>query len=166
MKRDLPPRMHWKDGGFYYVRGNKWTHLGGDRLSANARYSRIEHGLDAGGNGGPAWLSMERYMPQVFHTARKNARTREISFVLTRIEYDVIVKRAAGLCEVTGIPFQLAIRPGSQRRPWAPSLDRISAADHYHDANCRLVCGIVNAAMSDWGEDVFWNLVRRAKRKL
>src|ERR1051326_8122893 len=127
MKRELPKRLHFKDGGYYYVRLNRWTHVGGNLDQALTNYRRIEHGLRINKRWLPAWFDMERYIAQTFWRARRNARNRAIPFDLTRAEFDEIAKRAAGKCEVTGITFELRVRPGSERRPFAPSLDRIDA---------------------------------------
>lgn len=165
MKRDLPPRLYFKDGGYYYVRQNKWTHLGGDLESATVRYRSIEHNLALDADWVPAWAEMRTYLRETFRSAKRNAKTRGIPFNLTREEFETLVARAGNQCEVTGITFQLRIRPGSERRPFAPSLDRIKASQPYSAINCRLVCGIVNTALSDWGDAVFWKMVRAAKRK-
>lgn len=100
-------------------------------------------------------VEMRRYMSEAYRRARKNAVTRQIEFRLTRGEYADIVARAGGHCEVSGIGFDLQLRPRALRRPYAPSLDRIKAHQPYIAGNCRLVCGLVNAAMSDWGEEPF-----------
>jgi hypothetical protein len=110
-------------------------------------------------------VELQRYLKQTYWTARKNAKGREIKFLLSKEEYEQIVRRANGQCEVTGITFELRVRPGSWRRPFAPSLDRIESSGIYEASNCRLICGIVNAAMSDWGDDCFWKMVLAAKRK-
>lgn len=160
--------MHFRDNAYYYVlcrnKTQKWIHIGYDMDAAYSRYMQIEHGVSADGKGAPKWISIDTYLPTAFWSARKNARNRGIEFELTRDEFDAICRRADGKCEVTQIPFNLIVRPNSLRRPWAPSLDRIDASKHYEATNCRLVCGIVNAAMSDWGEATFWSLVKKAKR--
>lgn len=61
--------------------------------------------------------------------------------------------RAAGACEVTGIPFSLD-RGESGRRPYAPSLDRRDSSGGYTSENCRLVCVAVNVAMNEWGAEL------------
>jgi hypothetical protein len=162
--RDLPPRLHFKDGGYYYVKNNKWTHMGGDLKSATVRYRAMEHNLSINEDWRPAWAGMNTYIRQVLCSAKKNARTRGIPFELTSAEFNQIAERAKGRCEVTGIVFQLKVRPGSARRPFAPSLDRIESSKPYTFENCRLICGIVNAAMSDWGDGAFWFMVNKARR--
>ena len=162
--RDLPRRMHFKDGGFYRVFRNKWTFLGNDRMTALALFRRVEHGLPTDVPGLAACFAMERYIPTVLWRAKRNARHREIAFELTKEQFREMVIRSRACCEVTGIPFELDIRPGSARRPFSPSLDRIDAHKPYVFENCRLVCCIVNAALSDWGDNIFWKMVKTARR--
>lgn len=61
----------------------------------------------------------------------------------------------AGACAVTGLPFDLSRHPVFKTNPFAPSIDRINAGSDYSPANCRVVLLAVNAAMNEWGEDVF-----------
>lgn len=164
-QRDLPPRMHFKDGGYYYVRRNKWTHLGGGLIDAMERYRRIEHGLDISDSAAPSWCSMKSYLQELYRRSRKNAKLRDLPFELSRDEFYQIVTRAKGVCEVTGITFELSIKGGCERRPFAPSLDRIDSSKGYVFSNCRLVCGIVNTAMGAWGEGIFWRMVRAARKR-
>lgn len=103
---------------------------------------------------------------QSFHVAKRNARNRRIPFGLTKEEFLELVDRADGRCEVSGLPFDLRYWKQSKRRPFAPSLDRIDATRAYTKRNCRLVCGIVNAALSDWGEEPFRMMVAAMKGPL
>jgi hypothetical protein len=54
----------------------------------------------------------------------------------------------AGVCELTGTPFDFSGRKGN---PYAPSLDRIDSSKGYTRDNVRLVCFGLNAAMNVWG---------------
>jgi len=75
-------------------------------------------------------------------------------FTLSQDDIAAMASRAAGKCELTGIPFDLSPRESS-RNPFAPSLDRIDCKRGYEQGNVRLVLAAVNYALSDWGEGVF-----------
>lgn len=91
------------------------------------------------------------WQTDLYRDARKGAEKRGLSFDLTRADFDELVRQAQGRCMVTGIPFDHAPYPGSKRRPFTPSLDRIDSSKGYAPANVRLVCLIVNFAMNQWG---------------
>lgn len=84
-------------------------------------------------------------------TEYKNGRGRGLS----EDEVRTLVARANGRCELTGIPFSGADVEGISRRPFIPSIDRVKPGLPYSIANCRLVCFSVNAALNEWGDDVF-----------
>lgn len=94
----------------------------------------------------------------LYRRAQLNAEKREIPFLLAPHEFDQLVKRSKGRCEVTGIKFDLGVIAGAYRRPFVPSLDRINAGGAYEVGNVRLVCCAVNAALCDWGIAVFEKL--------
>lgn len=57
-----------------------------------------------------------------------------------------------GVCEISGIEFELAKPPGTNVRvPNSPSIDRIVAGGSYTQDNCRLVLLCLNIAINDWG---------------
>lgn len=63
-----------------------------------------------------------------------------------------------GLCALSRIPFDFRRLPGARCRPFAPSVDRITAGP-YTRANCRLICFALNQALSDWGLGVLQTLM-------
>lgn len=52
------------------------------------------------------------------------------------------------------------------RRALAPSIDRIIPSLGYVPGNIRLVVYAVNAAMNEWGEAVFWQIVKCAAARV
>jgi hypothetical protein len=85
--------------------------------------------------------------------AKSRSQKHELSFDLDR---DWVQKRLDyGMCEATGIPFDM-----SMRRGWnTPSLDRINPVLGYTKENTRLVLFALNAACGDWGEEKLLEVV-------
>jgi hypothetical protein len=64
-------------------------------------------------------------------------------------------------CALTGIKFdESARKDGGRVRPYVASVDRVDARGPYSRDNCRVVCAAMNAALGDWGEDVFERLMK------
>lgn len=80
---------------------------------------------------------------------KKRARAKEIDFDLTPTSIIAMFDAQGGRCAVSGLNMGLPVCPSS--RPYAISVDRIDCARGYVADNIRLVCRIVNLAMSDWG---------------
>jgi hypothetical protein len=91
----------------------------------------------------------------MFQKARSRAKTKNVDYSLTPDEEQDMIKRCAGTCELTGIPFSLARSEQSYRAPYRMSLDRIDVERGYTFQNSRIVCVAVNWALSDWGVGVF-----------
>lgn len=97
----------------------------------------------------------------LFVQSRKNAKARGHAFDLTPDHFRALLARADGACMLTGIPFDLDLKVGaSDKRPYAPSLDRIDARRGYEPGNVRLVCVAVNLAMNRWGLPVLERIGR------
>lgn len=96
---------------------------------------------------------LNRLLRSVSH-ARKNAASRSRRFTLTPGSVYKLYLRSGGRCMVSGVPFSLD-RYGSNRAPFAPSIDRIDSGREYDQDNVRLVCQLVNLAMNVWGDAVF-----------
>ena len=57
-----------------------------------------------------------------------------------------------GVCELTGIPFDLEYQHNTKNNPYAPSLDRIDSKNkNYSPDNVRVVLSFVNIAINDLG---------------
>jgi hypothetical protein len=64
----------------------------------------------------------------------------------------VIEKLKRGICELTGLPFDLSKQESFVRNPYSPSLDRIdSKLQEYTPENTRLVIWAVNCAINEFG---------------
>ncbi len=58
-----------------------------------------------------------------------------------------------GECAISKLRFNFEKIGPSFRSPFMPSIDRIDSSNGYSLENCRLVCLIVNIALSDWGDE-------------
>lgn len=83
-------------------------------------------------------------------------------YLLTHYDLIELMVRSQGRCEISGIPFSDEQIPGCSRRPFIPSIDRIKPKEPYVFDNCRLVCWAVNRALGEWGDEVFWRIVKAA----
>lgn len=72
---------------------------------------------------------------RVFADSKKNALRREIPFDLTEDQFWRMVDRADGRCEVSELEFVFKRATDGQRRPFAPSLDRIDCEKGYSRSN-------------------------------
>jgi hypothetical protein len=91
---------------------------------------------------------LERRALCLIATSRTRARKRGMEFSLEQHAGDIQRRIDAGVCELTGVAFDLS--PG--RKFNSPSLDRIDPKRGYTHDNVRVVLNLVNAALGDWGE--------------
>lgn len=94
----------------------------------------------------------------LFSNARDRAKKADVPFALT--EEWLLPKLRAGVCELSGLPFERLHRNehGSRAHPFAPSLDRVIPGLGYVEHNVRLVCFVVNQARSDFGDEVLFQI--------
>ena len=91
--------------------------------------------------------------------AKSRATFKGFAFDLTMPKLLALAAESGGRCAVSTVAFS-GKRIGS-RRPLMPSLDRIDCKQGYVMSNCRLVCVVVNYAISDFGEGAL-RIVARA----
>ena len=93
--------------------------------------------------------------------ARRRAANKGLAFDLDQFEDALDIRMKRGLCEMTGMPFNL-----DGGRTWdSPSIDRINPGEGYTITNCRLVLLALNVMMSDWGEQRVVEIVEAFKAK-
>lgn len=81
-----------------------------------------------------------------YQAAKLRARNADLPFDLTIDWIDEELRR--GVCEVTGVPFQLGLLNGEMRNPFAPSLDQKEPGKGYTQDNVMVVLWGFNAAKS------------------
>lgn len=90
----------------------------------------------------PTPFGRARYM---YNTAKVHARTYGVPFEMS-VEW-ILAKINAGICEVTGLPFDLTCwGKGQKSNAFGPSLDRIDPTLGYVESNVRVVVWIYNRA--------------------
>lgn len=96
---------------------------------------------------------------------KKRAVRKGMAF-MSETEWNDLVQRANGRCELTGVPFDFTRHPTACRRPYAASVDRIDSTRGYTAANTRLVLCAVNLAMNQWGESVLQTIAEAYSSQL
>jgi hypothetical protein len=81
---------------------------------------------------------------------RQKAKYPDAPFDLTK-EW-IEQKITSGICEVTGLPFNLSVL-STAKRPFAPSIDKKDPKGYYTKDNCQVVCFIYNVAKSEFTHD-------------
>ena len=68
-----------------------------------------------------------------------------------------------GKCAITG--WSMSVNTTGLKDPYLLSLDRIDGEKGYDPGNVRLVCWMVNKAISSWGQDLFFRMCGDALAK-
>jgi len=70
-------------------------------------------------------------------------------------------KLESGVCELSGLPFNLINSSQYSKNPYAPSLDRIDANDtEYSINNTRVVLSCINQALNQYGLEHFLKMAQ------
>lgn len=97
----------------------------------------------------------EDFVNTLFVSAKERARLNNLEFDIDKDFIMLLYENQSKKCSVTGIEFEHQKIENLRRRPFAPSLDRINSDAGYTKDNVRLVCAIVNIALSDFGDLAF-----------
>lgn len=76
----------------------------------------------------------------------------DIDFIKSKLD--------TGVCELTGLPFDLNPLPGGRQNPYTASMDRIVPEKGYVKSNVRMVLWALNAAFNSYGEDVYATIAK------
>lgn len=169
MTSSLPKCVYFKHGAYYLVKGGKWHFLTKDRDGIDEQL-HLRFGF-ANGVVPTGWTqhqqrnAMDAYIATVLVRARQNAkgRKRVKEFTLTVEQAIEKLRETKYRCSVTGTPLSLEVMSHDQRKPFAPSIDRIDNELGYTEENCRIVCLAANIAMNTWGEGVLRTMLSYAK---
>lgn len=96
-------------------------------------------------------MNLDPRLVALFRSSWANAEKRQIPWAITLDQFGVLVNRAGGRCQVTGIPFEYPLREKGSRNPFAASIDRVDSTRGYSPDNVRLVISVLNLAMNEWG---------------
>lgn len=94
------------------------------------------------------------WLKRMYKRCRDRSKLKNIPISLTVDDMVELAIHCEGVCSVSGIPLDLSSPEKNNRRPYAPSLDRINPNLGYTLENCRIVCDAVNIGMLHWGEGV------------
>lgn len=103
----------------------------------------------------------------LFDRIKKQSKGRR--FGKPGLPFDVTVewieeRIVAGVCEATGIPFDLSER-GGKWAPFSPSVDRIDSSKAYTMDNCRVVCLVFNMAHNQFSDEDVLKMARGLVKK-
>ena len=84
----------------------------------------------------------------------------EIGFDITKEDLFDLYESQGGTCAITGLSFCFEMPPKKwKNHPYSLSLNRIDSSGGYTVGNLRFVLTAVNLAFSEWGEDIFKEIV-------
>jgi hypothetical protein len=105
---------------------------------------------------------------ELLTNAKNRAKEKNLDFNLTKLW--VLQKLDAGVCELSGIPFDLQPTDKTHFNPFSPSIDKIDAKKGYTFDNSRVIITSLNMALGEYGLDLYLQVAKKVikhqKRKL
>lgn len=101
---------------------------------------------------------VQYYSVSLMANTRYRAKRMGVEHTITK---DWLVARLqVGLCEATGLPFDMGRSESTHCNPRVPSIDRIDSTKGYTPENCQVVMVWYNVAKNDYIEDDILELMR------
>jgi len=102
--------------------------------------------------------SLEGKAKTMVLAAKARAKSKNLEFDLD--EKMIAPRVIKGVCEFTGIAFDLSYKTESFKNPFSPSIDRIDSSKGYVLSNIRVVLTAVNTALGEDGEEVMYPILK------
>lgn len=100
----------------------------------------------------------ENRAKELLAAAKFNSKQKGVAFDL---DYEwVLQKLNTGVCEMTGIKFDIEPLSKGRQNPYTASLDRIKPELGYTKTNVRMILWALNAAFNSYGEHVYADIAR------
>lgn len=109
--------------------------------------------------------SVRGRMCELLCHARDRSRRKGLEF---NLDLDWIVdlfNKLDGKCTLSNIKFEFKTTQEIERSPFSPSIDRIDSKRGYVKDNVRLVCTMVNLALSNFGDEAFLKMCEAVTNK-
>lgn len=90
---------------------------------------------------------------QLLGSAKSRAKRKHIEISITK-EW-ILEKLNTGICELSGLAFDLSTTGRINRNPFSPSIDRIDCSKGYTPSNCRVILLSMNDALNQHGLEHF-----------
>jgi hypothetical protein len=108
---------------------------------------------------GEAELWYDQYL-KAYRRRENRAPRKGIRWNLSLSNFWDIVITAEGRCQVTRQTFDRYHKAANGRRPFLPSLDRVDSIGHYEPGNVELTTLLANLAISDFGREEFFKMIK------
>lgn len=105
-------------------------------------------------------IDSQSWLHRTYRHIKKRTGIKGWTEHMTLLELNALAVLSDGRCAITGLDFHLDDQNASRRNPFCISLDRIDCSKGYVIGNVRLVCLIVNMALSNWGEAAVRTMAR------
>lgn len=100
---------------------------------------------------------------QLYRAARIRAKNKDLHCTITKLW--VLQALDTGVCQLSGIPFDLKPTKKYNFNPYSPSIDRIDSSKGYTFENSRVILTALNVALSEYGLDTYVTIAKKVISK-